>query len=64
MYYLETWEGWEMYHTLNTSPYKAFRKTEAEHVQENYPAWVEQSANPEYERHLFDAYEAAMNSRH
>jgi hypothetical protein len=49
-----TWEELEL------SAYGAFRKTEAQHVQENYPHWVEQSANPDYERHLFDAYESSL----
>lgn len=41
-----------------------FRMTEAEHVAKNYSDtdWVNQSANPEYERHLMAAYDASLIS--
>lgn len=50
MDYTSTYEGYLM-----------FRMTEAEHVARNYPKhWVEASANPEYERHLMEAYDASL----
>lgn len=41
-----TWEELEM------SAYQSFRKSDTE--------WVNESANPEYERHLMDAYDASL----
>lgn len=43
-----TWEELEM------SAYQAFRITEQEHVAKNYPEWVEESANPAYEKYIYD----------
>lgn len=58
-----TWEELEM------SAYQAFRMSEAEHVAKNYsapeendyPAWVYESANVDYEMHLYDQYKLTFN---
>lgn len=45
--------------------YMLFRMTEAEHIASYKakavePEWISKSANPEYERHLFNCYEKGI----
>ncbi len=57
-----------MDHTSTFEAYMMFRMSEAEHAHsykmscECDTAWIEQSANVEYERHLMEVYDSSLVS--